>query len=32
MKTDKYVQQVVGFKANIKSFTSRYSNNESMNN
>lgn len=32
MKTEKYVQQVVGFKVHIKSFASLYSNNETVNN
>lgn len=32
MKTEKYVQLVVGFKAHIKSFASLYSSNETMNN
>lgn len=31
MKTEKYVQLVVGFKAHIKSFASLYSSNETMN-
>lgn len=32
MKTDKYVQQVIGVKVNIKSLKSLYRNHETMNN